>query len=434
MEAERRPAEEAAEELQVATEELRVATEELAAQQQEIDELLAQQGDTRRTLRAVMSAVPVPLVTTSTAGAVVEANPAAAALLGVPPARLLHKPLQALVVVEDRRVARELLAEALRTGTASGRLRVAPRRSEALLVDVVITVPPGAGEGSADHAATPTWVLLPTDGSAADDPVAGGAVADDTDEALRAIAALRQLPVDEPGVNAVLSRIAALATRAVPGAGCTSVVLGDPVAPTATASDSAEAQRVDGAQWRAGEGPCRQAWSTGVPVVSEDLRADPRWPAFARALDGVPVVGAIAVPVVVEDRTAGVLNLYSRAAGALAGERDLDRASVFAAAAGAVLEDARRMEHLRSTAEQMQEAMRSRAGIEQAKGLVAAWVGCSIPEAWSVLSSLSQHRNLKLRDLAELVTSGSLGRDELLAELAGRRQRVRRRPATSQGR
>ena len=49
-------------------------------------------------------------------------------------------------------------------------------------------------------------------------------------------------------------------------------------------------------------------------------------------------------------------------------------------------------------------SMRSRAAIEQAKGIIMATMGCGPDEAFEVLVSQSQHENRKLRVIAaELV-------------------------------
>ena len=57
-------------------------------------------------------------------------------------------------------------------------------------------------------------------------------------------------------------------------------------------------------------------------------------------------------------------------------------------------------------AEQLTEAMRSRAGIEQAKGILVAVHGCSPDEAFVRLSRMSQQSNRKLREVAEDVVAG----------------------------
>lgn len=56
---------------------------------------------------------------------------------------------------------------------------------------------------------------------------------------------------------------------------------------------------------------------------------------------------------------------------------------------------------MRSEVQQMRQALRTRATIEQAKGIVMARFGLSAESAWNYLVRTSQQRNVKLRDLAE---------------------------------
>jgi AmiR/NasT family two-component response regulator len=51
--------------------------------------------------------------------------------------------------------------------------------------------------------------------------------------------------------------------------------------------------------------------------------------------------------------------------------------------------------------QQLQEALTSRAVIDQAKGMVMARNGVSADEAFTVLRTTSQRENRKLRDLAQ---------------------------------
>ncbi|WP_432560898.1 ANTAR domain-containing protein [Kineococcus sp. SYSU DK003] len=384
--------------LEVVSEELAVADDELAAQQREIDDLITRELEARQALSAVTATVPVPVLVTDAAGGIREANQAAATLLGLAVGRLLRKPVQALIHPDDRGDVRELVSRSSLEGNAEGVLLVVPRNGAPRPVRVVVTSDPRRTGGRPSL----TWVLAPdssdvpaglTDLDAPDDP------------ALHAVAGLTTLPVGELSTHELLTRIAALATTAVRGATWTSVVLGDPVQPQELAADSEVAQGVDGAQWNAGEGPSTTAHQDDVPVVVADLSTDERWPRLAQAMAHSPVRSALAVPIRSHQDVVGVLTLYGEETGALGGDRQLDRALVFAEAAAAVLADLHRIEELRSTAENLTIAMKSRATIEQAKGLIAGWLGCSVEEAFDTLTRLSQDRNVKLRDLAALVVA-----------------------------
>lgn len=231
----------------------------------------------------------------------------------------------------------------------------------------------------------------------------------------------------ETSEQRLLAAVAELAVRAVPGARWASTSTGDPAQPSASAATSVQAQAADGAQWRADEGPAAQAYRTGTAVVTADLAADLRWPRLAELAAEGEVRGAIALPLLSGGAVVGVLTVYGDASGALDPEVDPDRLQVVADAASLVVTARQQMGELRSTAENLQVAMRSRATIEQAKGVVAAHLGCTPEQAFEALSAVSQDRNVKLRELAALVASDPVGHelDELLraalAKVAARR-------------
>ena len=76
-----------------------------------------------------------------------------------------------------------------------------------------------------------------------------------------------------------------------------------------------------------------------------------------------------------------------------------------------------------SLTEHLREALESRDVIGQAKGILMARRGCTPDAAFEALRKVSQHRNIKLRDIAEQVVY--LG--DLEAALTSARQAVRRR-------
>lgn len=57
--------------------------------------------------------------------------------------------------------------------------------------------------------------------------------------------------------------------------------------------------------------------------------------------------------------------------------------------------------HVASEASTLATAMRSRATIEQAKGIIMATTGCSPDDAFDILREQSQRENRKLREIAE---------------------------------
>jgi hypothetical protein len=69
---------------------------------------------------------------------------------------------------------------------------------------------------------------------------------------------------------------------------------------------------------------------------------------------------------------------------------------------------------LRARNEQLGRALESRAVIDQARGMVMALAPCSSERAWALLVDVSQHNNIKLRDVATALVATT--KDEALPE------------------
>jgi AmiR/NasT family two-component response regulator len=112
-------------------------------------------------------------------------------------------------------------------------------------------------------------------------------------------------------------------------------------------------------------------------------------------------------PLTVDGQTNGALNAYSRRANGF-GAADLRTGQLIAAQAAVVLANATAYWTARSRAEQLEQALVSRAVIEQAKGIIISTMRCSADEAFQVLVKQSQQQNRKLREVAdEVVTNAS---------------------------
>lgn len=212
------------------------------------------------------------------------------------------------------------------------------------------------------------------------------------------LAALRGLPalsaVDED-LRPVLGRLAALVVQGIAAAHGASIAVGRPDEPELLASSGRSAQAADGAQHHAGVGPSWDAYGSGRPVCSARFGADARWPGLAApaGTDGV-----LALPIDAAGSLAGVLALYGDAV--LGDPAELPRALPFAAAAGTLLHVHGTIVDLRRQDAQLRDALVSRAVIDQAKGILMARLGLSPEDAFAELTRLSQHANVKLREIA----------------------------------
>lgn len=197
----------------------------------------------------------------------------------------------------------------------------------------------------------------------------------------------------------VLDRVARLARSAVPGVDEVSVTLVQDGRARSAAFTDDLAVRLDERQYEDGFGPCLDASRTGRVVQVPDTSADDRYPDFARQAQRSGVTRTMSVGLPIPGATVGALNLYARSGHGFH-DATVAGADTFAGHAAVALANA--ASHARATGlvAQMQEAMVSRAVIEQAKGMIMAARGCSDDEAFTELSRMSARANRKVRDLA----------------------------------
>lgn len=173
---------------------------------------------------------------------------------------------------------------------------------------------------------------------------------------------------------------------------------------------------LDDAQYQRGDGPCLEAFRTGVPVIVQDLAREDqdRWGGFPPVALAAGAHGVLAYPLEVGGQVAGVLNLYAH-------ERDLFPEPVqriakqFVDPAALILSGVLRRLSQDELITQLHAALAARAVIDQAIGIIMARRACSAAEAFIVLRRMSNDRNVKLRDLAGAMTE---------AAATGRRDRI----------
>ncbi|MCV2491550.1 ANTAR domain-containing protein [Geodermatophilus sp. YIM 151500] len=411
-------------ELEVAQEELRVAEEEITAQRAELDVLLARQAAERGWRERLTDLLAVGVLVTDAQGGVLEANAAACDLIGIRPVHLVGKPLPVFVRPDERTALRSSLRRLVH-GAAEERVRVtlAPRRGAPLPVELVgmhveggvrwVVVPDRAAPARPDGVTTegpPSTARTPAAASPPEPPVG------EAEAVATAFARLCLLPLDSSDPQRLLGRLAAVVTAAIPGADASGVSLGSPRAPERLASDDALAQQFDGLQLQAGEGPCVDAYEQRSVVVGDDLPGDPRWPGLARADPHTAGVRSVlALPIPVQDRHVGVLNVYARG-------RDVFSAhavrigELVVVAVGAVFEAVEERRSLQELSRHLNRALESRAVIDQAKGMVMARHGGTADAAFARLVAYSSRHNVKLRDVAALLVRGE-ATDALLRQL-----------------
>ena len=145
---------------------------------------------------------------------------------------------------------------------------------------------------------------------------------------------------------------------------------------------------LDDAQYETGEGPCLTVLDPHEPISLDDAgHVEDRWAHFSRSAAhlGVHSTLSMHLPVDEAEELQASLNLYSRRRLEL-GEQQVRAAIPFAEQPAAAILSVDAFRSTAKLARDMAEAMRSRAVIEQAKGMLMARIG-SAPTKRSTSSS-----------------------------------------------
>lgn len=149
---------------------------------------------------------------------------------------------------------------------------------------------------------------------------------------------------------------------------------------------------LDAAQYSFHEGPCYEAATESVHVICPDLANDERFPRYAKVALAHGVRAQAGLRLFEGPRSSAALNLYSGTVGAFA---DFDAlGTLFSQQAAMAIGYAREVDNLR-------EAVTTRTAIGQAVGIVMERYGLTDERAFAFLARMSQHRNVKLRLIAQ---------------------------------
>ena len=155
-------------------------------------------------------------------------------------------------------------------------------------------------------------------------------------------------------------------------------------------------------------GPCRDAYDTGEVVRVTDVRQESnRWPEFSATATRVSVAGLAAIPMRLDKKVIGALNLYSPEPREWTDE-DMAVAGVLADVATSYVVNASKLRQQEQLSEQLQQALESRVVIEQAKGITAQQHAISIDQAYQRMRRHARNNNASLRVVAEAIVAVGL--------------------------
>jgi hypothetical protein len=121
------------------------------------------------------------------------------------------------------------------------------------------------------------------------------------------------------------------------------------------------------------------------------------------------VHSALSLPLLVADEAVAAINVYAHAQHAF-DEHAAELAELFAGPAAASVHDARALSQARMLAAQLQAALKSRAVIDQAIGILMSRSGCTEQEAFERLRASSQARHLRVSFLAQQIVTDAIRR------------------------
>jgi len=164
---------------------------------------------------------------------------------------------------------------------------------------------------------------------------------------------------------------------------------------TVAASDDT-ARLIDQLEREVGEGPCVDAIEEEAAQLDADLTEASAWPSLRdRIVAESPVRGMAGFRLLVDNRKAGSLNLFSDRPHALTGA-SVDQSAVLAAFASVALMAASHKEQART----LRDGLDSNREIGKAIGLMMAFHKVGDDEAFDILRKASQDMNLKISEIA----------------------------------
>jgi len=232
-------------------------------------------------------------------------------------------------------------------------------------------------------------------------------VSEDQPRFEEALAALSRYFVGNQSLGESLHQVCELCMQALPQAAEVGITLLVDAKLKTSVFTNPEVPEIDQAQYRTGEGPCVDAYREGVAHRIASTLQPGRWQAFRDSAAQHGVLSTMSLPLATHDGAIGALNMYAYTEDAFS-DRHLETGMLFATQAAFLLANAQAYWDARALSANLEQAMVSRATIEQAKGILMSTMGCGPDEAMQVLVRQSQEQNIKVRQLAaELVENAA---------------------------
>lgn len=214
------------------------------------------------------------------------------------------------------------------------------------------------------------------------------------------------IPANVDVLDAALRLVVALARVTVGGADGVSVSLRRHGVLTTVAASDETVNGMDRDQYATGEGPCVAAATEGHWFHVESLDDERRWPAFIPRARQRGIKSIISTPLLTRTRPVGALNIYSLQPGAFA-TPELELSSLFAAQSSDLIMSAAMDTSVEELSRQLQDALRGRDVIAQARGVLMERHQVTAEAASTQLRRSARRANTPVRRLAEDIVAST---------------------------
>ncbi|MCK9922023.1 GAF and ANTAR domain-containing protein [Frankia sp. AgPm24] len=240
-----------------------------------------------------------------------------------------------------------------------------------------------------------------------------------TDDDLAAsLAGLSGLLIGHRSLRETLLHIAEFAVQAIPGAQGAGLAMRTDDQPRTVVANAEFVRAVDDVQDRLGEGPGLLAVGSGCTQVSGSLGGEARWPRFGPRVGRMGVHSVLSLPLLLPDRVVGAMTVYAHAKNAF-GPDAVRVGELFARPAAVSAHNAQVLAQSQRLAVQLQEALTSRAVIDQALGVIMSRTGSGPEEAFERLRTMSRSQHLKVAQLAQRLVDEAIRRARARQPSAG---------------
>ena len=232
----------------------------------------------------------------------------------------------------------------------------------------------------------------------------------DAEDPLRSsLDALARLSSRRLALEELLTGVATLAVRAIPGADGAGLTLLEPGRADTIVATADFVTAVDDIQYGLGEGPCISAAADNVTVVSGSLGADERWKPFGSRVARLGVHSVISLPLPTADGVVGAMNVYAHGKHRF-DARAVEVGELFAGPAAVAVQNAQVLAQAQRLARRLQDALAEQQVVERAIGIMLSRSGGTAEAALDRLRRTSQAEQRTLAVVAQALVDEAVRR------------------------